>query len=525
VNRTGASGLDRRDAALAGLCAALALWSYRWALGSYFSPDDLIMLERARGLVPWPDTMWRILSGRLYFETATALFGTNALAFLRVNWLLHGLNTALLFAFVRRVGGSRLAATIAAALFASSRLFLSAFPLTGMHRAAGWIAALPFALAVLAKESVMVLPLAFLFLRAAGRDFRTRLVRVAPLIGVSAAWLAYLVLTNASATVYGGPAYERGFGMQVVRSLGLYARWVADYRTPAPDFPRPATDGAMMAEVLGLLIVAFLAWLARRGAPLVLFGIAWFVLGLATVLPLVHQHNLYYLYVPFGGVAIVVGATFGAIQNSVRKRAAPGRADLVWWSAAILVLAHVVVSDVLMRKRVRDELWEENVPYDPFVRKIELIRRMDHRVAGLAASPGTRLVVVVPRIDDRLAELFRGLLPGVVDQGRGLRALHPNVDSVAFVDRWTPAYRDFQLVAGSVDGLIQGFGTGPESHLRFAGVLVANGFIDEARQHLGDASAGYPDDPRLQRALAMLTSSTAQPMPQSSSRPSSPPIR
>jgi hypothetical protein len=134
-------------------------------------------------------------------------------------------------------------------------------------------------------------------------------------------------------------------------------------------------------------------------------------------------------------------------------------------------------------------------------------------------------VVIVPQIDDQLAELFRGLLPGVVDQGRGLRALHANLDSVAFVDRWSPAYRDFQLVAGSVDGMIQGFGAGPEAHLRFTAVLVANGFIDEARQHLGDASAGYPDDPRLRQAMAMMTSATAQPMPQSSSRPSSPPIR
>jgi hypothetical protein len=489
--------------------------------------------------------MWRILSGRLYFETATALFGANALAFLTVNWLLHGLNTALLFVFVRRVGGSRFAATIAAALFASSRLFLSAvgqavgigdllafgfvlvaaLPLTGMRRAAGWIAALPFAFAVLAKESTMVLPLAFLFLPAVGRDFRARLVRVAPLMAVSAAWVIYLIASNASGTVYGGPAYERSFGIQVARSLGLYASWIVDFTTPAPDFAGVTKDATMVAGVAGMLIVGVSAWLGRRAAPLIQFGILWFVLGLATVLPLIHQHNLHYLYVPFAGVAIAFGATFDAIQHSVRRRTVPGRAGLVWGSAAVLVLAHVVVSDGLMRKRVRDELWDENVPYDPFVRKIELIRRMDQRIAPLAARPGTRLVVVVPRIDDRLAELFRGLLPGVVDQGRGLRALHSNLDSVAFVDRWTPEYRDFQLVAGSVDGMIQGFGTGPEAHVRFAGVLVANGFIDEARQHLGDASAGYPDDPRLRQALAMLTSSASQPMPQSSSRPSSPPIR
>jgi hypothetical protein len=242
------------------------------------------------------------------------------------------------------------------------------------------------------------------------------------------------------------------------------------------------------------------------------------------VLPLVHQHNLHYLYAPFAGITIAIGAT---LEPDLR-RMVEGRSARAWAFAGLLVAGHMAVADVLMRRRVETVLGQENVPFDPFVRKIELIRRISQRVAPLAAEPGSRIVVVTPRIDDRVAELFRGLLPGVVDQGRGLRALYPGLDSVAFVDRWTPAYRDFQLVAGSVDGMILSFGSGPDAHLGFAGILLENGFANEALQHIGAVIPVYPEDPRLrlaERTLRDRIATTPQPMPQSSSRPSSPPIR
>jgi hypothetical protein len=546
--RASAAGLDRRDVGLAILCAALALWSYRWALGSYFSPDDLIYLERARGLVPEPDRLWRVVSGPLWFSLLVPVFQSNALAYLGINWLLNAINVALLYAFVRRAGGTMLAATIAACLFASSRLFLSvvgqavgndgllalllvllaAHSLIRHQAAHRWIAPVAFALALLSKEYVIALPPAFLLLPAVGRGVRERLIRVGPLILASVLWGIYLIASESSTRVFGGTAYQTSYGMQILRNLGTYVGWVVDFVKPAPDFTRPAGDVALIAGVAGLAIVAVLAWLVRRGAPLVPFGVAWFVLGIAPVLPLVNQHHQHYLYAPFAGIAISVAAALVAVWELVKRRGAPGRADLLWKAIVVLVIAHVAVSDHLMSKRVRDQLWEENVPYDPFVRKVELIRRMSRRVAPLASVPGSRLVIIVPRIDDRLAELLRGLLPGVVDQGRGLRALYPNLDSVAFVDRWTPAYRDFELVAGSVDGMIVAFGSGPDAHLRYAGVLVDNEFVEEALQHLGDAIPAYPGDPRLllaERTLRARVALTAQPMPQSSSRPSSPPIR
>lgn len=537
----GRTGIDRRDVVLAGLCAALALWSYRWALGSYFSPDDLILLERVRGLSAWPHTAWRALSGSIWFGVITRPFGVNALAFFSTSYLLHACTVVLLYALVRRSSGGMLASTIAAALFASSRLFLTvvgqavgigdllalAFTLIAglsliRHSASDrWIAPTAFALALLAKENVIALPAAYLALPAVGRDLRDRLTRVAPLLALSIAWAAYLFVGRGSSSVLGGPAYGTSFGVQILRSLGTYASWLVDFVNPAPDFSPTANPMAWVAGAIVIGAAGGLAWIAREKAPLMQFGVVWFVLGIVPVLPLVHQHNLHYLYAPFAGIGIAIGGAFEAAAGSLERRTA----WVPWCAAIALVASHAVASDRLMKNRIHDDLWDENVPYDPFVRKVELIRRMSQRVAPLATEPHGRIVIIVPRIEDRLAELWRGLLPGVVDQGRGLRALYPNLDSVAFVERWTPEYRDYQLVAGSVDGMIVGFGAGADAHLRFVETLMRNDFRDEAVQHLRDVARGYPDDARFATALATLAPSTAQPIPQSSSRPSSPPIR
>ena len=61
-----------RIQAVAGLaCAAAALWVYRRSLGAFFTTDDLMMLEQARGLIAPAEGLWRWLSGRGYFGAAS----------------------------------------------------------------------------------------------------------------------------------------------------------------------------------------------------------------------------------------------------------------------------------------------------------------------------------------------------------------------------------------------------------------------------------------------------------------------
>src|SRR5262249_42998144 len=114
-----------RDAMLALLAAGLALWVHRATIGGFFSPDDLIYLERTRGWIAEPPVPWRWLSGHLYFHTAFALFGVHPGPWLAVNWIGHGVVVALLYLFVRSWGGGPLAAFAAAGLFGASRLLVT----------------------------------------------------------------------------------------------------------------------------------------------------------------------------------------------------------------------------------------------------------------------------------------------------------------------------------------------------------------------------------------------------------------
>jgi len=95
-------------------------------------------------------------------------------------------------------------------------------------------------------------------------------------------------------------------------------------------------------------------------------------------------------------------------------------------------------------------------------------------------------------------------MPAVFDDGRGIRALYPQVDSAVFVHRWHPDFRDFDLVIGSIDGYVLPLGRGPEAHLKAASILVSNQFPHEAVEHLTDAIATYPSEARLLQARADL---------------------
>src|SRR5262245_6761720 len=124
-------------------CVALGLWTYRVVLSNFFSPDDLILWEWDRRIISGSTTLWRYIPGRLYFGLTIGFFGANPCPYFFVNWVLHGINVALIYLLIRRLGGGSLAATLAAGLFGSSRLFLTA---VGQAVGFGDLLALCFAL-------------------------------------------------------------------------------------------------------------------------------------------------------------------------------------------------------------------------------------------------------------------------------------------------------------------------------------------------------------------------------------------
>lgn len=507
---------------VAGLfCIGIALWVYRRVLGGFFSPDDLVLFEWDRGIIPGPTTLWRLLPGRLYFGLTIGWFGANPYPYFLVNWLFHGLNVALIYVFVRRLGGGPLAATLTAGLFGTSRLFLTAvgqavgfgdllalgFTLVAciaMTYRARWTAVagtFAFAVALLSKEIVAALPLSLLFAPAVGSSFAARVRRLAPLFLLGVLWIAYLGFSGARGSVLGGTAYSTAFGRNLFDSVLMYAQWSADLRGVAPDFGAERPGHPWLGGLWVLLPIVLVAWLVRRRSRLPLVGLAWWLAGLAPILPLLFQKHLHYLYSPSVGFALWVGSVVELLLQTWGWMTSRGRIYAVWTATGLLLLGHAALSDSLIRKRYQERLPDVDLPADTFVRKMEIARRATGTIHAAIGDRPARIVFYNPLIRGKV-DFYAQLLPAVLDEGRGLTALYPNIDSVAFVSKWTPDLAGFEIVVANEDGRVLPFGRGPEANMRLIRTLEGNGYGREAAELLQSSVAAYPNDPALQAMYA-----------------------
>ena len=109
------------------------------------------------------------------------------------------------------------------------------------------------------------------------------------------------------------------------------------------------------------------------------------------------------------------------------------------------------------------------------------------------------------------SEMIRHLVAAVLDSGRAVRLFHPQIDSVAFISRWSDAYRDFYLFTEGSGGEMEGLGTGPQSHARFADLLLTNGYDSQAAEYLSAVVAAYPEDRQLRFLYGLALSKTGEP--------------
>lgn len=516
------------DLAVLLACVALALWTQRRVLGAFFGLDDLVILEEVRGLRLASPALWRLVSRSLFFGATVPLFGSNAFPYFLIGWLVHGANVALLYRFVRGRSGNTLAALVAAVLFGSSRLHvtalssparigeplalgltLAALLLHDRGRVARVLAPFVFGAAVLSKESVVLLPVVLLLPRRLPdpTPWRERLARAAPLLAVGAALAVALAATGAGSTSLGGEAYARGYGWNLLANLMTYTRWVVDLGDPFVGQVSAIASEAWPIGLAATLGLAAVSVVTRRGALPPAFGALWWLLALIPVLPLLHHTYLYYLYVPLAGVAMALA---GAVGWAVRSRSSAGHSTSAWIVRVVavgLVVAHAAVADRMIAVRIARRMPGTGIAFDPDVRKSEMARHAADAVAGTLAGRRGRVGFLAPPslsqtfstatgeavdADSASTRSYR-MLEGALDGGRGLRALFANVDSVVFLPGWRPGHGDFELFAEDPSGKIFALGRGADGFATAAQIVMDNGERRLGREWVEGALSEFPD--------------------------------
>jgi len=392
----------------AGLVGLLGL-AYAPSLDGGFVYDDGRFVASNRALVPIgnplrfftdPTTadpagghvgIWRPLR-TLSFAVDRSLFGTAARWFRRVSLLWHGAAALALWALIRVLTGSTLAAAAGAALFGvhpvgveavawiSSRdspmalLFLVLAVL--LHRRPGvWAlggALLAGALAMAAREVAVVLPFLLLAheLLGLGRG-RPRWAHLAPFAALA---LLYVVARHAALGDAGGQARagERPVVTELATSAAALLHSAGRLAWPAgPGFDHqlPPAGGFADPRALGGVAVLVgsvaLAVGLRRRAPEAAFGILWAIvtwLPASGVIPLNIATADRFLYVPAAGVALAVGGGLGRMAAALPGSA--GRLAIGCASAGALALLLTTMGHAAAF-RTNETLWSAVLARDP----------------------------------------------------------------------------------------------------------------------------------------------------------------
>jgi hypothetical protein len=258
-----------------------------------------------------------------------------------------------------------------------------------------------------------------------------------------------------------------------------------------------------------LTLLAF----SRRGGALVRAGAAWWWLAILPVLPLPGRTYLFYLYVPLAGAALVGAALWdGALAWRARRARASRVRGRAAWVAAVAVLAlYAVWSDVLLSVREDLRMAATDWPLDPVLRKSEIARRGIADVQAALAGHHARVAILIPASISRDVDLGSGrvaadapltryVLETTLDDGRSLRAMVPEADSVEFVHDYAPGREGWQLFLSRSDSHLVPLGELPAAHARFVQAMLASGFAPAALDYAGKALADRPGDSAL-RAL------------------------
>lgn len=132
----------------------------------------------------------------------------------------------------------------------------------------------------------------------------------------------------------------------------------------------------------GLVVLAWLVWLLRRRAPIVAFGIAWFLLGHlleSTVLPLeiAHEHRN---YLPLFGILLAAGSLHLAAAAQPQKKKSIGL------SIQIIALCYVSLATALRAQQFGNEMLRTQIEAQNHPESAQAVHEAGHFLANLSEA-------------------------------------------------------------------------------------------------------------------------------------------
>jgi hypothetical protein len=289
-------------------------------------------------------------------------------------------------------------------------------------------------------------------------------------------------------------------------NLLAYAGWTADRLATYPPGEAPATWFCLA----GLAALAVLPVLDR--GPAVRAGLALWLLALLPVLPLSHHTYVHYLYLPLAGACVAAAAVFAS-------RVPWGRDPRVPWAVAlVLALGCAVAADRSMTGARDTMLPQLHVPRDSFVRKMEIARHAAADLGATLPSDATRLLVLSPAETRQAYSVTTGravtamdagtprydMIAATLDDGRGLRALFPQLRDARFAERLAPGDSDAVLATNYVDGHMAVAGRGPQGVSAVADLWARKGLVSSAGGLLREGAAIWPADAGIAARLRAI---------------------
>ncbi len=482
-----------------------AVWIFRHALGTFFTPDDLVSLARAAGLEP-SSPAFRPLSAGLAFRVQWAFFRLDPRGYHAVNLALHLAAVIGVYALAVRLSGRVSVAAGSALLFAASAIaftplhWLSGIGdllacglllaatlahLEGRRRGQAawcWVGAGLAGAAALAKETAIAWPLALAVLEWRGNlgARRGRALLPGVLMGLAVAgWLALTRRLPGSGAA--DPYAVSASPVHLAVNLLTYLSWCVPLPNPLPDAVAGANPSTWPLGALVVLgVAAAIRQQRRRPRHPLEAGVAWWCAFLIPVLPLAHHTYLYYLYIPWAGGALALAAAVDELLGRLPQRAAAGIGG-----AALAAFLLVEGDNVAVRERLRLRA----LPLDRTLREATLLAHAlpALREAGLPRGTPVGFVNPIPgppvdlarsgpaRAADR--DSLAGYLPleAVLRGGEALRLFAPGLDYRGFAATIPPGWENVECFLYEQRGWLRPWGRGQRALLNQAAMQAAYG--------------------------------------------------